>query len=325
MDHESGGPPLFLRPSASSVPLDGAELFGREADLVVEIGFGNGWFLEFLGSTHPSWNILGVELSVSSTTRAYKRLYRRQLPNVVMYRGDGRFLMRDVLRNESVSRIYVNFPDPWPRRRHLKRRLLNAAFLDLCATKLKPDGVLILTTDHPGYFEFARAQAIRSGAFREEVCEPEGALLETRYAQKWLDQQKEIFHVKFYRNAARPLVPPGVTLTDEDILMQHALMAGDLSSIAKFEKAVFHFEWGQVVMRDLFRTIDGKGLLFTVLVEEAGLKQDILVEVEPRREGIFVGVQKFGSPLATQGIGKAVGVVTDWLAARGLTKVKGWH
>lgn len=318
------GAPLFLRPSRVPLPLDADQLFQRKGDLIVEIGFGNGWFLEYLGTTYPDSNILGVELSISSTARAYKRLYRRSLPNVTMYRGDGHFLMRDVLRDESVSRIYVNFPDPWPRRRHQSRRLLQVPFLDLAASKLKSDGALILTTDHPEYFEFSRSQAKKSGAFEEVVTSPDAALLETRYAQKWLNQQKEIFHVQFHKKEARPKVAPAVQLIDPNILMQHALMAGDLSGITNFEKVVLHMDWGQVVMRDLFRSIDGRGLLFTVLVEEPGLKQDILVEVEPRREGIFVGVQRFGSPLATRGIGEAVRVVTEWLEARGLTRVKEW-
>ncbi len=308
-----------------SLPINAAELFNRDASLVVEIGFGNGWFLEYLGDTYPETNILGVELSISSTARAYKRLYRRALPNVTMFRGNAHFLMRDMLADNSVSTIYVNFPDPWPRHRHRGRRLLQTAFLDLAATKLKPDGALILTTDHGEYFDFARRQAAQSGAFREEISEPERALLETRYAQKWQAQNKEIFHVQFHRMESRRPVEPAIILLDQKVLMQHALMAGDLSSIEHFEKVVLELGWGHIVMRDLFRSIDGRGLRFSVLVEEPGLKQDILIEVDPRSDGIFVGVQKFGSPLATKGVGEAVRVVTEWLEGHGLTTVKTWY
>ena len=316
---------LFLRPGADELPLDSARLFGREAPLVVEIGFGNGWFLEYLGESYPQFNVLGVELSVSSTGRAYKRLLRHRLPNVIMYRGDGRFLMRDALPDRSVSRIYVNFPDPWPRRKHRDRRLLQSGFFNLAATKLQRDGSLVLTTDHPEYFDFARGQARNSGAFREEITNPDAALLQTRYAKKWLKQQKDIFHVRFHRVDDRPSQPPVITLLSQELLMQHALMTGDLSGITDFEKHVHLLDWGQIVMRDMYRSSDGSRLVFTVLVEEPGLKQDILIEAEPRPNGVFVGIQKFGSPLVTHGLGEAVRLVTEWLAERGLTVVKTWY
>ncbi|MDX1741508.1 MAG: tRNA (guanosine(46)-N7)-methyltransferase TrmB, partial [Rhodothermales bacterium] len=134
------------------VPLETARVFGRDGPLVLEVGFGNGEFLEYLAGTHADWNILAADTSPSCVVRARKRMARGGFSNVRLYCGDARYIVRNVTPRSSLHRVYVNFPDPWPRRRHARRRLMGKDFLTLLASRLGDDGALWLTTDHPEYF-----------------------------------------------------------------------------------------------------------------------------------------------------------------------------
>ena len=104
--------PLFLDLPKLPLPATNVELFHRDAPVVLEIGFGDGSFLEWIAKTHPEWNCLGADVARGSVTRAFKRLRSANVSNVRLHHGSGLFLLRNVLSNESVSRVYVNFPDP---------------------------------------------------------------------------------------------------------------------------------------------------------------------------------------------------------------------
>jgi tRNA (guanine-N7-)-methyltransferase len=106
--------------------------------------------------------------------------------------------------------------------------------------------------------------------------------------------------------------------------MQHALLEGDLAAVDGFTKQVRRFKEGTVVVTDAFRSMDGSGLLFTVVVEEPDLRQDLLVKAWPKEDGIFVGLQAFGDPMGTRGVREAVQTVADWLVGKGLVLKKSW-
>ena len=128
---------MLRRAGDLTIPTEPAELFGRRAPTALEIGFGNGSFMEAVAAREPEWNWLGAELSRSSVGRAFRRLTRAGLSNVRIYAGDARFLVRQVLPAHCLDRVYVNFPDPWPRRRHRDNRLLEASFFHLLGSRLK--------------------------------------------------------------------------------------------------------------------------------------------------------------------------------------------
>lgn len=312
---------LFLKPGELKLPVDGEALFGRRAPLYFEIGFGNGWFLEQLGAANPDIDVVGAETSVSSVHRAYRRLRRAGLPNVRMFLGDAVFMTRHVLSPGSVSRVYVNFPDPWPRRKHRSKRLLTSNYFQLLSSRLEPGGCLELTTDHEGYFSFAREEAKSSGVFTEAVAHPSEPHLGTRYAKKWLRQDKRIHHAVF--SCTAHLDEPVLNIQRD--AMQHALLAGNLDDVGVMPKSVFRVDDMCVVFMEHLTLPDGGGHVFAVHVEEAGLKQDILVEALPRDHGVFVGIRRFGSPMATTGVGEALRLVVEWLESRGLSVVDRWY
>lgn len=121
-------------------PPEVQDLFGREGPLVLEIGFGDGRFTAELARSRPDWLVLGAEVSAASVLRALRRMRREGLANVRLYHGQGPFALRNLVLPGTLDQVIVNFPDPWPKKRHQERRLLREAFFRRLSTRLKPGG-----------------------------------------------------------------------------------------------------------------------------------------------------------------------------------------
>lgn len=132
-------------------PLDPAALFGRVAPLVVEVGSGMGEATVAMAATDPDRNVLAVDVHTPGLGSLLRSVAAAGLSNVRVAEGDAVVLLRDMLAPGSVDEVRIYFPDPWPKSRHAKRRLVGPAFLDLVATRLRPGGVLHLATDWPAY------------------------------------------------------------------------------------------------------------------------------------------------------------------------------
>ena len=132
-------------------PFDPASFFGRRAPLEVEIGSGKARFLIASAQACADRDYLGIERSLSYYRLCRERLARTQLPNVRIVRSDGRIFVESALAPASVAAFHIYFPDPWPKKKQKKRRLLDGIFLDLLGTRLEPGGTLRIATDHPDY------------------------------------------------------------------------------------------------------------------------------------------------------------------------------
>jgi tRNA (guanine-N7-)-methyltransferase len=318
MHAHAARPPRVL-PGVDGLPLDPEVAFGRSGPLVVEIGFGNGAFLRALARENPQWNLLGVEIATASITRGVRMIWREQLRHTRVYCGDGRMLLREMLPQASVHRVYVNFPDPWPKERHQSRRLMQVPFLRMLSTRLQPGGELWFTTDHAEYFAFAVAEAQQTGLYEVRIGDAPETALTTKYALRWQQMRKRIHHAVFapLRADSDPH-PPRLEVFD----MAHARLQGDLGKITRFEKQSFAIPLGHLVLLDAARTLDGRRLLVRVLVEEADLRQDLLIEVRPAASGaVYVELEPFGSPAATRGARLAVERVADWLQSQGFERI----
>ncbi len=124
----------------AGLPPDWRWVFGREAPLVVEIGFGNGEFLAEEAANHPEFDYVGFELSLTCIEKAGRKFHAAGLGNVRVVRLDGRFGLRELFADESVREVIVNFPCPWPKARHAERRLVNEGFARTLAAVLEPGG-----------------------------------------------------------------------------------------------------------------------------------------------------------------------------------------
>lgn len=309
---------IIIQAKDLSFPTPPTSLFGREAPYVVEIGFGNGDFLCGLASAEPESNLVGVDTSPSCVVRAYRRIGRRKLTNVRVFAGTGEFIVRNVIPDGTLERVYVNFPDPWPRRRHKGRRLLTRSFFELLAHRLTHAGSLLLTTDHEDYCRFACEQAERARCYLSVEEPPPKEILGTRWAQRWLEAGRPIFHFRFEKKRLPETKPDRIEIRE----MRHSLLRGRLDVITDFEKFVVKRDGVNVIVSEAFRQIGDDALIFPTIVEEKDLRQFILIEAHPRGEEVLVGVKRFGQPLSTPGVNQAVMVVADFLARQGLEIVE---
>jgi tRNA (guanine-N7-)-methyltransferase len=129
-----------------------SEVFGREAPLHLEIGTGNGSFLAAMAERHRDCSFLGVEIRFKRVVQGAKRILAADLSNARMVRYDA-FFLADLFEPASLAAIYLNHPDPWPKGKHEKNRLISKSFLSWAADALVPGAALRLKTDAPHNIE----------------------------------------------------------------------------------------------------------------------------------------------------------------------------
>ena len=132
-------------------PLDLAALFGRSAPVVLEVGSGMGEATAQAAAADPDRDVLAVDVHTPGHGNLLKLAEAAGLSNVRVADGDARVLLADMLAPGVLDEVRVWFPDPWPKARHAKRRLLTPAFLDLVASRLRPGGLLHVATDWRPY------------------------------------------------------------------------------------------------------------------------------------------------------------------------------
>jgi len=134
-------------------PLDLDALFGRRAPRCLEIGFGAGEVIGALAKAHPETDHIGIEVHRAGVGRLLMHAQEEALKNLRIICHDAAEVLRSSIADESFDSILIFFPDPWHKKRHHKRRLIDTAFMDLLAAKLKAGGVLRLATDWQAYAE----------------------------------------------------------------------------------------------------------------------------------------------------------------------------
>ena len=122
--------------------------------LVVEIGFGRGEFLLELATRHPEQAFVGVEYSYKRALKMTRRVAKLGLANLVLVEAPAEQVLREALSDASVACFWLNFPDPWPKKRHFRRRVVQTDTLAWIARRLVPGGLLRIATDHAGYAEW---------------------------------------------------------------------------------------------------------------------------------------------------------------------------
>lgn len=164
--------PLCLELPREPIRLDAVKVFGNAQPVELEIGFGKGEFLVHAAVHGPTSNFLGVEVDRGLQLHTASRLVRRGVTNVRLVKCDALTLLRDWLVPQSLAAVHVYFPDPWWKRRHLKRRLVTAEFVDQVARVLRPGGRFHIASDVPEYFVIIQQTIARCPALAltDEPC-----------------------------------------------------------------------------------------------------------------------------------------------------------
>lgn len=170
-----------------------AAIFGNDRPVEVEVGFGTGKFLLAHGSKFPDRNLLGLEITHKMVHHAANQLFKAALSNVRVIHCDGRVVLRYLVPKNSVERVHVYFPDPWVKKRHIKRRVANRNFLETVHGALKPGGHFNLFTDHRDYFDYFMDEWREAGLFTAEG--EAGHYAPTPYEQKWVREGRTIYRI----------------------------------------------------------------------------------------------------------------------------------
>jgi len=183
----------------SCEPLDLAREFGREAPTIMEIGFGNGDSLVAMAANDPDSNFIGVEVHEPGMGHCLLALAQRKLSNVRIIRGDAVEVLRNQVVDGALSGVNLFFPDPWPKKRHHKRRIVQPDFIVLIQRKLVPGGIFRAVTDWADYAEQIEAIVSANGAF-EPVGIGGSVRPQTKFEQRGKRLGHEIADLIFQRN-----------------------------------------------------------------------------------------------------------------------------
>lgn len=182
-------------------PIDPALIFGDARPVWLEIGFGGGEHLVHMAARYPAVGIIGCEPFVNGVAMLLGRIRAAGVENLGVYPGDARDLL-DVLPPGSVAKAFLNYPDPWPKRRHHRRRFVNAENLQPLARALAPGAEFRLATDIPDYVRQALIEVPKAG-FRLILHSAMAwsDWLSTRYEQKALREGRVPQYLTFVRAA----------------------------------------------------------------------------------------------------------------------------
>lgn len=186
------------------VPFDAEPIFGRVAPLEIEVGSGKGLFLASAAAAHPQRNYLGIEVVRKYARLAATRLARREFANAIVVHGDGLRLFHEMLPDRVAAAVHVYFPDPWWKKRHHKRRVMNEAFLRDVERTLQPGGSLHFWTDVQEYFqatlELIATVTTLAGPFDVPIPEPAHDLdYRTHFERRMRLHNLEVFRAEFQK------------------------------------------------------------------------------------------------------------------------------
>ena len=176
------------------------KLFENDHPIHIEIGMGKGQFITGMAKAHPEINYIGVEMQVSVVSIALDKLIEQPLPNLKLLHVDGSALT-EYFSDSEVDQIYLNFSDPWPKKRHEKRRLTYKTFLAVDEQILRPNGEIHFKTDNQGLFEYSLASFSHYGMILKQVwldlhqSQFEGNIM-TEYEEKFSSKGQRIYRVE---------------------------------------------------------------------------------------------------------------------------------
>lgn len=189
VSHELIVEPIGLDPDKLPKPIVWPELFGNDHPVEMEIGMGKGTFLTEQAKARPDVNFFGIEWARWYWRYASDRLRRHNCLNARAVRAEANFFLTEFVQDASLSVLHIYFPDPWPKARHHKRRLIQDPFLQQVERTLMPGGRLQIVTDHQDYFEQIDAVVKRANLSIIDYNRPgsaaEGEFVGTNFERKY--------------------------------------------------------------------------------------------------------------------------------------------
>ena len=214
---EITSPIFFPLPRDPEEGTDLSALFPEKRPLALEIGCGIGDFIVQLARLRPELNFLAIDIYNKGCLKTCNRIERAELSNVRVLRAEARYLLTHYLPPESLAAIYINCPDPWPKKRHRERRLVRQEFLQTALYYLRPGGDFYFSTDFQDYAEDVAALLPEMTGYVNVLDQPLVTELPryplSKYMRRFLQQGQPIHFIHYRRDLHLPpesVMPPAI-------------------------------------------------------------------------------------------------------------------
>jgi len=194
--------PLYAFKGDEKESIDCHSLFGNDRPLHIEIGFGMGRATADIAIKNPGINYIGIEVHKPGIGRLLLDIEKMSIKNIRIIEGDATEIITNKFQENSISAFHIFFPDPWPKKRHHKRRLVKRPFTDLLASKLLPGGYIYMVSDWKDYADYAMKELNSTPALANKYpafSEPQKWRPKTEFEKKaWLknNEIRELFFIK---------------------------------------------------------------------------------------------------------------------------------
>ena len=181
--------------------------FGNTNPLKLEIGFGMGNFLIEMAAKEPDSNFIGIDFYHKGIRKIMTRIKNLQLKNIRIVYGDIRNKLSILCQDGELETVYINFPDPWPKKRHIKRRLIKPEFINQLAQKLDLEGTAYLATDSESY-AYEMLDYFNSETLFQNLDDNQGFIKEridlpkSKYEKNFINAGEKVFYLEYLRLAA---------------------------------------------------------------------------------------------------------------------------
>lgn len=306
---------MLIKPQSTiSFPLNWDAIFPEKNPLAVEIGFGNGKFLKTLETTGA--NVVGFEVSLLSVEKAMKVIDHTKTALLLM---DGIWGLRELFSERSVDALYINFPLPWPHKKHASRRLFTLPKLQIYASRLVDNAILQLQTDVKEYAEEAIRNSEESGLFsladytvRNEVQ------VGTKYEQKWVSQGKKIYKVVL-RKKRHVSVP---NYLDKEVIMPHAIVH---DSHGTLKAGTYRTTFGTIKLWEPFSNNQAMLLIPAIVSDDdfigVSLQQRVYISVSPHREGFIVKLDNHADVFKTENVKSLIWLIANQISNGNIKRI----
>lgn len=287
----------------SNFPIDWPVAFKNRAPLAVEIGCGNGEYLVAWAKSEPSWNIIGIELSLASTKRIQSRIYKEKVQNVRIIRDDARFAMRELFFNNSVHYIMMNFPDPWPKDQHRKRRLLLPDFIETLSAIMETDGMFELMTDQEWYAEDTQSYFEKSNLFGVSDIEADFKReISTKYERKWKSAKRKCFRLQAIK--IRSMSVKRIMESEMPHIILHRTI--DTKKIIKLKGLVEKKNGSVYKVLNVFKDLSAEAYLLRMVTTDEDYTQNFFILIAPHEKGCIVKIDPGYQPYRTPAVKEAI-------------------
>jgi len=297
-------------------PVDWPALFGAARPLIVEIGFGYGTFLLHLARSNPDASVVGVEVANRCLTAAEHAVERQRIANVRVIHSTAETALGHLFQPATIRQVHVNFPDPWFKKRHSHRRLMQRDTLDAVVSRLEVGGLFHLATDILEYAEMSAELLADTPGLDNTFDTPWVSSIPGRFVTKYENKARREGRSCYYFVYRRNDLPAPPVPVVKELDMPHLVFASPLSlddMLAQFERR--EHARGDTHIAFLYGYRGDRSLLFEVFVKEPTIDQRVAVMLAPRDAPGEYTLQlgMLGHPRPTPGIHLAVRLLGEWL------------